>query len=115
MKSTQLQTKNRAFTSVEVLLSVSLFTLLILLVIRGISFSQYWNKSVFMQKKSVTIAQEGLEIVKEIRNQSFLNLIDGTYGLSKNNGYWEFIPTPDLNDNIYKRAITTTSINNETK
>lgn len=40
--------------------------------------------------------QQGLEAARAIRDRGFTNLTNGTYGLSRSNGYWVFVPNVDV-------------------
>lgn len=49
--------------------------------------------------------QQGLEAVRSIRNQSFSNLVNGTYGLSRTAGYWTLSGSSDLNDKFTRTVV----------
>lgn len=107
--------KNNAFSLVEVIVAVAIFVLLATGVFSVVSNS-YRNYSGSGDKQTVVeFAQEGIEIVKSIRDngwQQIENAADGTdQGVAKNaSGYWEFSGTSntqgDLTRVIVLSAVT---------
>ncbi len=99
---------NKGFSIIEVLLAVSVFGLLVS-ALSGIYF--YGQESGVLSGKrnrAVSLAEEGIEAVRNIRDANFANLNDGTYGLSKSGSSWVLTPVPDTTG-AYTRAININS------
>lgn len=91
---------------IEFIISVAIFSIIAsvitVLVLQGFSINRLGNE----ETKSSFLAQEGIEATTSIRNQSFSNLANGNYGVSRTAGYWQFLGTSDLIDNKYTRVVT---------
>ena len=90
----------------EIILAVALFGLFATALI-GLLMNSYGSdfqaEEVY---KSSLYSQEGLEAVWSIRRQAWNFLVNGDYGLTKANGYWEFSGSSELIDDKYTRIIT---------
>lgn len=60
------------------------------------------------------LAEEGLEAARNIRDENYVNLTDGTYGLSISNNKWAFTGTQDTTG-AYTRRLTISTIDDSTK
>lgn len=60
------------------------------------------------------VAEEGLDIVRNIRDAGFTNLIDGTYGLATSSGQWVFSGSSDT-VNGFTRAVTISTVDADHK
>ena len=95
--------KKPSFSLVEILLSIAVFAILSLVIVSSISFGIQSNYIAGAKYKAVFLADEGLEGVRNIRDQSFSNLVDGTYGLNTASNKWAFNPTSDTTDNCIRK------------
>jgi hypothetical protein len=66
------------------------------------------------RNRAISIAEEGLEAVRNIRDDSFSNLVVGTHGINNSEGEWQFSGSSDSVD-IYTRTVTVSDINSDTK
>ncbi len=92
---------------VEVLLAITLFTLMVGGAITLIMDSYKTNLSTIEETRAHTYAREGLEAARSIRDRNYLLLIndaDGT-GLTTTNGYYEFSGSSNTLNNLYTRKI----------
>lgn len=64
--------------------------------------------------RASNIADEGMEIVRGIRDENFSNLVDGSYGLQTAANKWMFSGTNDVTD-IFTRQITIAPVDSVTK
>ncbi len=63
------------------------------------------NKQAKDHIQAAAYAQEGLEAVRGIRNNSWDALVNGNYGLTTNQGYWEFLGSADTYGK-FRRVVT---------
>lgn len=107
-------TKVRGFLLVEILLSTSLFVL-ILSAFAGVFY--YGIESSYLsgnRSRAVMYAEEGQEALRSIKNANFSNLTAGTYGLQYASGTWSLIPGQDTQGG-YTRAVTITDVGQHRK
>ena len=94
--------KNRkGFSLIEVILSSALISIFVVMFIGAIIDVQDNVTLVEKRKDAVRVAEAGLEIIRNIRDSGFANLIDGNQS--------------ELINNIYTRTITISSVNTKTK
>lgn len=107
MKKVSSITK-KAFSSVEVLLAIATFSLVIVGI--GGSISYILQNGVFFsnKNKAIYLAEEGIEAIRAIRNEEFSNLQDGEYGINIENNKWVLIPTQSVTDGFVRRIRITT-------
>jgi len=79
---------NRGFSLVEVILAGSVFILIATVLVGAIIYGQESTVLSGKRVQAVFLAEEGLEVVRNIRDDDFSNLIDGTYGLQVVGGRW---------------------------
>lgn len=79
-----------AFSLVEVLLSIALFSLIVTLLIGMLVYIQDSNIASANLEEAAILSEEGIEIAYDIRNQNFQNLTDGNHGTAIVAGVYEF-------------------------
>ena len=99
---------NKGFTIVEALLAGSIFVLVAATVIGAVVYAQDSIITSGQANRASLLAEEGIEAVRNIRDQNFANLADGVYGLAKSGNTWTLVATPDVTE-IFTRTITITS------
>lgn len=107
-------TNNRGVSLVEIVLASAVFALLVAAL--GGSFV-YGRESVRLsgdRSRAIFLASEGLEAVRNIRDNNFTNLSDGTFGLATSSNQWILSGSSDT-VGIFTRQITISSINADTK
>jgi len=66
------------------------------------------------EQRALSYTHEGVDAVLSIRDWQFLDITDGTHGLTNTNGYWELTGAPDsLDGGTYTRTIEITSLNRD--
>lgn len=98
---------------VEVILATSI--LAVLTTVFTFAFI-YGNETAILagsQNRASLLAEEGLEVVRNIRDENFNNLQDGNFGLEISGGQWQLVPGADTMD-IYTRQITISSVGDST-
>lgn len=117
MKKALLRTKHSAFSLIEAILSVGLFVLVITAFTGIIFYGQQSTAIAGNRARATYLAEEGLEAVRNMRDQNFTNLTDGTYGLTlaSNGGsnQWDFTGSETID--IFTRQITVSTIDASTK
>lgn len=102
-------TAQLGFSLVEILLAVSIFGLMVTALAGGFIYGQQSTALAGMRSRAAILADEGLEAVRNIRDENFTNLTDGTYGLAISGNQWVFSGISDVTD-IFTRAITISSV-----
>jgi type II secretory pathway pseudopilin PulG len=105
LSSSNKNTKT-GFTILEPLLSLALFGVIVVLIIEALLYGQNNEIVTVIESKSLYLGEEGLEAIREIRDQDFATINDGSYGLSMATGSWSLTPGSDIIENIYTRTIT---------
>ncbi len=57
------------------------------------------------------LAEEGMEAIRSIRDNSWDDLNNGTYGIIVSGGTWQFQTDPDVTDNKFTRTIIIEELN----
>ncbi|MBN1779251.1 MAG: hypothetical protein JW816_03465 [Candidatus Buchananbacteria bacterium] len=102
--------QNKGMSLIEVILAVGLFSLFATALVGLLIISYGSNLQAAQRDQASFYVQEGLEAVGAIRRQAWNYLIDGSYGLTKENGYWEFSGESDLIDDRFTRVVTISSV-----
>lgn len=97
--------KAGGFSVVEVLLAVAVLAVLVTAFTGTIFYGEEGTALAGVRNRAVFLADEGLEATRNIRDASFANLVNGTYGLAISGGQWTFSGTADIDD-IFTRQIT---------
>lgn len=113
LKSRDQQAK-RGFSLIEVLLAGSIFVLLVTALVGAYLYGNEAAALAGNRGRAVFIAQEGLEAVRNMRDQSFGNIPDGMYGLSTSSNQWSFAGSQDT-VGIFTRQIVISSIDAKRK
>jgi len=99
---------------VEIVLVSALFVLLSSILIGNLVYGQEATMLSGNRTRAVFLAEEGLEATRNIRDNSFANLADGTYGLYNVGGEWSLAGSFDM-VGIYTRQISISSVDADTK
>lgn len=114
MKKALSATNTRGFSLVEVMLAVSVFAILAIAFSGSFIYGIDAVASGGNHVRASMLADEGLEAVRNIRDENFDALTDGTHGLATSTGEWVFFGTEDTQD-IFTRTVTISSIDNKRK
>ncbi|MEK7588330.1 MAG: hypothetical protein AAB438_00750 [Patescibacteria group bacterium] len=105
MKKVQYHSNQSGFSSMEVLLSATVFTLLVSALIGVYLYGEESTSLAGSRARATMLAKEGVEAVRNIRDAGFINIPDGTYGLSTAGNQWNLNGSSDVSD-IFTRSIT---------
>ncbi|MFH1956384.1 MAG: hypothetical protein ABIJ28_01940 [Patescibacteria group bacterium] len=105
---------NKGQSLVEVLVAIAIFiggiSLIGFLVIdAGIASRQASERT-----RALSLAKEGLEAARSIRDNNFANLVNGSHGLVLSGNQWTFSGISDPQDQ-FNRSVTITEIDSNTK
>jgi cellulase/cellobiase CelA1 len=106
--------KSDGFSLVEALLAVALFALFSYGLATAYFYGQEASVLAGERARAVLYAQEGIEAVRSIRGDDFVNLEDGTFGLEIIPGQWELSGNSDTDD-IFNREIDISSETDDIK
>lgn len=124
MKKEQLRTsstfaqalvnKQKGFSLVEVILATSIFVLLATALIGSYLYGQESTMLAGNRAQAVLLAEEGLEVMRNLRDADFLNLTNGTHGLTLSGDQWNLSGSSDVSG-IFTRQIEISSIDDDRK
>ena len=105
---------DKGFTLLEAILSGALFIIIATAVIGGLINGRESTALAGARGRAVLLAEEGLEAVRNLRDNSFANLVDGTYGLATTSNQWTLAGNSDSVDG-FTRQITVGTVDTYTK
>src|SRR3989344_2787064 len=88
MRKALLTTNQAGFSLVEVILSTSVFVLLVTALVGAYLYGQESTALAGNRARAALLAEEGLEAARNIRDAGFPNLTDGAYGLTTTSNQW---------------------------
>lgn len=106
---------SKGFSTIETLLSSAI---LILIVTAFMGAYIYGNESTTLagqRERAAFLAEEGLEASRNIRDENFSNLVNGTSGLVISGNQWTFSGSSDTTDSFYTRQITISTAGTDRK
>ena len=112
MHDTTIQHKGSAI--LEAVLALSIISLFIVMFIGTIAYEEKSSAHAALVMRALFVADEGLEATRSIRDDDFLKLADGTYGLHFDPSGWSLVPDPDVTE-PFTRTITVSSVATNTK
>ena len=104
----------RGFSLVEVILAGAVFILLVTAFIGAYLYGQESTAFAGNKARAAMLAQEGLEAVRNIRDAGYVNLTDGTFGLTTTGNQWNLAGSSDTTD-IFIRQMTISSVDAKRK
>jgi hypothetical protein len=106
--------KLKALSSVEIILSLALFFVLVLGLSSAIFYGLNVRKQIGEDTKANYLLDEGIEALFAIKDSSYASLVDGTWGLVQSGGTWTLGGTQDVADG-YVRQISISNVDDNTK
>jgi len=101
--------KNNGFSLVEVILTSFLFAMIVTAFTGSYLYGNESTALSATRAQAVYFAEEGVEAVKNIRDDDFANLLAGTYGLAVSGNQWTLSGTSDT-EGIFTRNVTITDV-----
>ena|SRR3989338_3394898 len=106
--------KTKGSTLIEIIITIAIFVIItpsIIVMVLGSHMSTLRAKT---RLEAVSLAIEGLEAARSIRNYKWENLTSGIHGLTTKNGYFELTATPEMIAR-YQRQINIKQLDPNTK
>lgn len=107
-------TKQSGFSLVEVILSSSIFILLVTALVGAWLYGQESTMLAGNRVRATLLAEEGLEAVRNIRDNDFANISNGTHGLVISGDQWILSGSSDTSG-IFIRQIEVSSLDDDHK
>ena len=104
----------RGFSPVEVILAGSILALIVTAVVGALVYGREGIGVSGSRARAIFLAEEGLEVVRNLRDETFGNLVDGPHGIATSGSQWVFLGVQDATD-IFTRAIQVGTIDSKTK
>lgn len=83
------------FSLIEIIIALGLFIIIVTGGILAFASTLNLNRAGLERTQAASLAQEGIEAVRSIRNQSFTKLTPGTHGIGISAGRWVFVGGSD--------------------
>lgn len=104
----------RGFSLVEVMLSGAVFVLLVTALVGAYLYGQEATALSDNRARAAMLAEEGLEAARNIRDDAFSNLANGTYGLTTAGNQWNLSGSSDTTG-IFTRQVVISSAGTDRK
>lgn len=95
----------KAFTLIEVLLAIVIFTISSIAVVSLSIDTLNRDVKTELGSEALRYAQEGIEATRAIRSEDYWDLTTGEHGLALTNDTWSFATAPEVIDEFYERTI----------
>lgn len=105
---------NRGFSLVEIILASALLLLTLTVFTAGVITGHESTVRAGVVGRATAVAQEGLEIVRSLRDADFSNLTDGAHGLATSGNQWILSGTSSTRD-TFTREILISTVDADTK
>lgn len=106
---------SKGFSTIEVLLASSVLLLIVTAFMGAFIYGSESTALAGARARAAFLAEEGLEASRNIRDENFSNLTDGTYGLAISGNQWTFSGSSDTTDGFYTRQITISTAGTDRK
>ena len=104
----KITTEKQGFSVVEALLAGAVFALIGTAVLGSLAYGEESSALAGYRSRAAAFAEEGLEAARNIRDNSFSNLSDGSHGLAVTGGEWVFSGTSDAADGFTREVVIST-------
>lgn len=109
MPKVSLHTNQTGISLVEVLLAVLLFGLLVTAITGALLYGRTSTAMNGARQRANMLAEEGVEAVRNVRDASYSNLTDGTFGLTKTSNQWALSGSSDMSDIFTRRVVVSST------
>jgi prepilin-type N-terminal cleavage/methylation domain-containing protein len=104
-----IKNKKSGFSLFELVLAIAIFALSSYALATLLIDSNISAQVSLERTEALYHAKEGIEATRAIRDNSWADLVDGTYGLDSSGGTWAFSGSSDLIDDKYTRTVEITT------
>jgi len=102
------------FSFIEVILAIAVIALLVTVFAGAIIYGQESIRVAENRFKARMLAGEGIDAVRNIRDNNYSSLTDGTFGLVVSSNQWSLSGSSDVSG-IFTRRVTISTIDANTK
>ncbi len=106
--------RSQGFSLIESLLASSLFGLMVTAIVGSLIYGHESVRVSGERARALYLAEEGLEAARNIRDNNFSNLVNGTHGLLVASNQWTLSGNSDVT-NGFTRAVTISTVDANTK
>ncbi|HEV7449317.1 MAG TPA: hypothetical protein VGP13_02130 [Candidatus Paceibacterota bacterium] len=114
MQKERLHIKPGGFSIIELIVAAGLMLLLATAFTGAVLYGEEGTQIAGQRMRATLLAEEGIQAARNVRDQSFSNLVDSTYGLAQSGGVWFASGASDTQD-IFTRSITVSPVDAVTK
>ena len=107
-KEYRFQRRSSGFSIIEVILAGSLFAIVMTGVMSAVLYGAEGSSGAGARSEASFLGEEGLDVMQNIRDESFTNLLPGTFGLAVSSSRWVTSGTQDIVD-VFTRQIGVSS------
>ena len=101
----RLWANEKGFSLLEAVIATALIGLFIATSSVGLAYGVRATKDAGRKQQAIYLAEEGLAASQNIRDESFANLVNGTWGIVTSGSQWEFSGSTDV-VGIFTRSVT---------
>ena len=105
---------SRGFLTIEIILAAATFSLFVMAYVGTILYGEEAGVLAGQRARATYLAEEGYEAVRNMRDEDFSNLADGTYGLLESGSQWTLSDSEDVTD-IFTRQVEISSVDENRK
>jgi len=109
MPKVSLHTNQTGISLVEVLLAVLLFGLMVTAITGALLYGRTSTNMSGNRQRANMLAEEGVEAVRNVRDASYSNLTDGTFGLTKTSNQWALSGSSDTTDAFTRQTVVSST------
>lgn len=109
MPKVSLHTNQAGISLVEVLLAVLLFGLMVAAITGTLLYGRTSTNMNGNRQRANMLAEEGVEAVRNVRDASYSNLTDGTFGLTKTSNQWALSGSSDTTDVFTRQTVVSSN------
>ncbi|NMC51836.1 hypothetical protein GYA54_03865 [Candidatus Kuenenbacteria bacterium] len=102
------------FSVAEAVIAAAFFAIIATSLISALIYFNALPALIGLKTRAIFLAEQGIEASRNLRDNNFINLVDGTHGLNKSSGQWSFAGSLDTADG-FARQIVVSSLDSDTK
>ena len=113
-RTNKLKNLKTGLTLIEAILAIAVFVVLVSGLVGSLVYGHWSTFLAGERNRAVYIAEEGLEAVRNIRDDAFTNLTDGTHGLEVSANEWTLSGSSDTTDG-FTRSVNISAVSDYIK
>jgi hypothetical protein len=97
--------KSSGFGLMETIVALGIFSVIVTAGVAGFIPALRSGRASREHTQALSLAQEGVEAVRSIRDRNFANITAGTFGIGISSSLWAFSGTSDVNNKYFRQLI----------